>query len=58
MTNGLEQFERHAPRQAALVQSQFGTGDDDRASGIINSLAEQVLPEATLLSPEQVGRAT
>src|SRR5690606_12370516 len=38
----LEQLERHLLRQAALVQLELGAGDDDRAAGIVDALAEQV----------------
>src|SRR3546814_4053704 len=46
---GLEQFERHLLRQAALVQLQFRAGHDDRTARIVDALAEQVLAEAALL---------
>src|SRR5450631_3306306 len=51
----LEQLERHLFRQAALVQAQFGTDHDDGAAGIVDALAEQVLPEAALLALQHVG---
>ena len=51
----LEQFERHLLGQAALVQLQLGTDDDDRAARIIDALAEQVLAEPALLALEHVG---
>ncbi|MGZ2423761.1 hypothetical protein ACVIRM_002723 [Rhizobium laguerreae] len=51
----LEELERHLLRQAALVQLQFRTGDDDRTTGIVDSLAEQVLAEAALLALQHVG---
>src|SRR6185312_14780751 len=38
---GLEEFERHLLGQAALVQLQFGTHDDDRAAGVVDALAEK-----------------
>src|ERR1700745_1961058 len=50
----LEQLERHLLRQAALMQLELGTDDDDRAAGIVDALAEQVLPEAALLALEHV----
>ena len=52
----LEQFERHLLRQAALMQPQFGTDHDHRTAGIVDALAEQVLPEAALLALEHVGQ--
>ena len=51
----LEQLERHLLRQAALMQLQFGPDHDHRAAGIVDALAEQVLPEAALLALEHVG---
>ena len=50
----LEQLERHLLRQAALVQLQLRTGHDDRAAGIVDALAEQVLAEAALLALQHV----
>src|SRR5581483_8172616 len=52
----LEQLERHLLRQAALVQQQLGADDDDRAPGIVDALAEQVLAEAALLALQHVGQ--
>src|SRR6478609_2011844 len=46
----LKQLERHLLRQAALMQMQLRPDDDDRASGIINTLPEQILPEPSLFS--------
>src|SRR5579862_3068470 len=51
----LEQFERHLLRQSALMQLELGTDHDHGAAGIIDALAEQVLPETALLSLEHVG---
>ena len=47
---GLEQLQRHALGQAALVQFQVGTDDDHRPPGIVHTLAEQVAAEAALLA--------
>ena len=52
----LEQLERHLLRQAALMQLQFGTDDDDRTAGVIDALAEQVLAEAALFALQHVGQ--
>ena len=52
----LEQLERHLLRQAALVQPQLRTDDDDRAAGVVDPLAEQVLAEPALLALEHVGQ--
>ena len=51
----LEQFERHLLRQAALVQLELRTDDDDRTARIVDALAEQVLAEAALLALQHVG---
>ena len=51
----LEQFERHLLRQPALMQLQLGADHDHRTAGIVDALAEQVLPEPALLALEHVG---
>ena len=51
----LEELERHQLRQAALVELQVRAGDDDRAAGVVDALAEQVLAEPALLALEHVG---
>ena len=51
----LEQHERHLLRQAALVQLQLRPDDDDGTAGVIDALAEQVLPETAALALEHVG---
>src|SRR5262249_12515050 len=48
-------LERHLLRQAALVELELGAYDDDRAAGIIDALAQEVLPEAALLALQHVG---
>ena len=52
----LEQLERHLLRQAALVQLELGTDDDDRTARVVDALAEQVLAEPALLALEHVGQ--
>src|SRR6185437_6390084 len=52
---GLEQLQRHLLRQAALMQLQLRTDDDDRAAGIIDALAQQVLAESALFALQHVG---
>ena len=52
----LEQLERHLLRQAALMQLELRTDHDHRTAGIVDALAEQVLPEAALLALEHVGQ--
>ena len=54
----LEELERHDLRQAALVQLEVGARHDDRAPGVVDALAEQVLAEAALLALEHVAEAT
>ncbi len=51
----LEQLERHLLGQPALVDLELGADDDDRAAGVVDPLAEQVLTEAPLLALEGVG---
>ena len=51
----LEQLERHLLRQAALMQLELGADHDDRAPGIVDALAEQVLAETALLALQHVG---
>ena len=52
----LEQLKRHFLRQAALPNLKVRTDDDNRAAGIVNTLAKQVLAEAALLALEHVGQ--
>ncbi|MBA7569504.1 hypothetical protein ES708_11243 [subsurface metagenome] len=52
---GLEQLHRHPPGQPALVELKLGTDHDNRASAIIDPLAQQVLAEAPLFAPQHVG---
>src|SRR5262249_23055855 len=53
----LEQLERHVLRQSALVQLELGPDDDHRAARVVDTLAEQVLTEASLLALEHVAQA-
>ena len=50
----LEQLQGHPPGQAALVQLQLRPDDDDRAAGVVDPLAQEVLAEASLLALEHV----
>src|SRR6202011_1606697 len=45
---GLEELKRHLLRQAALVQFEVWPNHDDRAAGIIDALAKQVLADTAL----------
>ena len=53
----LEQLDRHRLGQAALVQAQLRAHHDDRAAGVVDALAEQVLAEPALLALEHVREA-
>src|SRR5580698_1317821 len=53
---GLKEFERHLLRQTALMELEFGADDDDGTSGVVDTLAEQVLAEASLLAFQRVGQ--
>ncbi len=50
----LEQFQSHLLGQAALVQLQLRPCDNNRTAGIIDALAEQVLPEPALLALQHI----
>src|SRR5262249_31472112 len=52
----LEELERHLLRQAALVELQLGSDDDDGTAGVVDALAEQVLTEPALFALERVGQ--
>ena len=52
---GLEQLKSHLGRQTALIDLQLGTDDDNRTSGIVNTLTEQVLSETSLLTFKHIG---
>uniref|UniRef100_A0A6J7MSC4 Unannotated protein n=1 Tax=freshwater metagenome TaxID=449393 RepID=A0A6J7MSC4_9ZZZZ len=51
---GFEELESHQLGQAALMQLEHRTGNDDRTTGVVHSLAEEVLAEATLLTLQHV----
>ena len=52
----LEQLQRHALGQAALVQAQGRAHHDHGTTGVVDTLAEQVLTEAALLALDHVGQ--
>ncbi len=54
MTKGLKSSKRHHLGQAALVQLELRTDDDDRTAGVVDALAEQVLTEPSLLTLQHV----
>ena len=51
-----EELQGHLLGQAALVELEIGTDDDDGTAGIVDPLAEQVLPEAALFAAEHVAQ--
>ncbi len=51
---GLEQFQRHQLRQAALMQLELWPDHDHRAAGVVDTLAEQVLAETAALALDHV----
>ena len=53
---GFEQLQRHFLRQAALMQTQVWTYGDNRTTGVVNALTEQVLTETTLLTFDHIGQ--
>src|SRR3954470_2733206 len=52
----LEQLQRHRLGQTAPVPLELGPYDDDRATRVVDALAEQVLTEAALLALEHVAQ--
>ena len=50
----LEQLQRHALGQAALVQLELRADDDNGTTGVVHALAQQVLAETTLLAAQEV----
>ena len=50
----LEQLDRHRLGQATLMQLELRPDYDDRAARVVHALAQQVLPEATLLAFQHV----
>ena len=51
-----EQLQRHFLRQTALMQTQVWTYGDNRTTGVVNTLTEQVLTETTLFTFDHVGQ--
>src|SRR5258708_33176532 len=52
----LEQLQSHFLWQTALVQFEFRADHDNRTSGIIDTLSEQVLTKASLLAFQCTGQ--
>src|SRR5690606_7359656 len=53
---GLEQFERHQLGQTALMQLELRADHNNRTTGVVDALAQQVLTEATALALDHVGQ--
>ena len=54
---GLEQLQSHFLGQTALIHLQLRADDDNRTTGVVNTLAQQVLTEAALLALQHIGKA-
>ena len=54
---GLEQLQSHLLGQTALIHLQFGADYDYRTAGVVNTLTQQVLTEAALLTLEHIRKA-
>ena len=52
----LEQFQSHFLRQTALIHFQFRSDNDNRTTGVVNTLTQQVLTETSLLTFQHVGQ--
>src|SRR5210317_821607 len=52
----LEQLKSHLLRQTTLVQLQFGSDNDNRTTGVIDTLTEQVLTETAALAFKHIGK--
>ena len=53
----LEQLERHFLGNAALIELELGTYDDNRTTGVVYALTQKVLTEASLLTAQQARQA-
>ena len=53
---GLKQLDRHFLRQTALVHLQFRANHDYGTAGVVDTLTQQVLTEATLLTFQHIGQ--
>ena len=51
-----KQDQSHLLRQAALVELEFGTDDDDGTSRVVDSFAQKVHPETSGLPLQHVGQ--
>ena len=53
---GLEQLKSHLLGETALVHFKLRAYNDNRTSGVVNTLTEQVLTEASLLTLKHIGK--
>ena len=53
---GLEQLKSHFLRQTALIDFQTGAYHDNGTAGVVNTLTQQVLTEASLLTAKHFGK--
>ena len=53
---GLEQFQRHLLGQTALVHLQLGADHDNGPAGVVYTLTQQVLAEASLLTLQHIAQ--
>ncbi len=51
----LEEFEGHLLRQTTLVELELGTNDNNGTTRVVDTLAEEVLTEPSLLALESIG---
>ncbi len=51
---GLKELESHGLRQTTLVKQKLGVGNNNRTARVVNTLTQQVLTEATLLTLQRV----
>ena len=53
---GLEELECHFLRKTTLIDLKLRTDNDNRTSGVVNTLTEKVLTEASLLTAKHFGK--
>ena len=54
MMNGSNKVECHLFRKAALVELQIRTNNDDRTTGVVDTLTEKILTETTAFALEHI----
>ena len=53
---GFEQFYSHFLGKTALINLKFGTNNDNRTAGIVDTLTKKVLSETSLLTLKHIGK--